>query len=110
VAVGGVKNGLGTMQAQFQKGRFARSLGVVLREVAGETVVVPIRGGLGDLDCVYTFNKMGAQLWRMVEEGRTAQEMATWAAGRYEVDAEAALTDVQKFLASLEQEGLIAPL
>ena len=84
-----------------------RNDAIVSREVAGETIVVPICRGVGDLDSVYTFNLVGRDLWRLLERDRTAQEMADWIAARYQVEAKQALQDVQSFVAELQEVGLV---
>jgi hypothetical protein len=87
--------------------RLAHSDNIVSREVAGETIVVPICRGVGDLDSVYTFNSVGKHLWRLLEHGQTAEEMAKWVAVHYEVNAAQALLDVQTYLSELREIGLI---
>ena len=87
--------------------RHARSTSIVSREVAGETIVVPICRGVGDLDSVYTFNSVGKHLWHLLEQGRTTEELAHWVATNYAVTAEQATADVQSYLAELQEIGLI---
>ena len=87
--------------------RHARNTAIVSREVAGETIVVPICRGVGDLDSVYTFNPVGKDLWHLLEQGRTTEELADWVATHYEVTAEQAAPDVQSYLAELQEVGLI---
>jgi hypothetical protein len=87
--------------------RHTRNTAIVSREVAGETIVVPICRGVGDLDSVYTFNPVGRSLWRLLENGLSAEELANWVARHYEVDARQALLDVQCYLAELQEIGLI---
>ncbi|MGC2466638.1 MAG: PqqD family protein [Candidatus Acidiferrum sp.] len=84
-----------------------RNTAIVSREVAGETIVVPICRGVGDLDSVYTFNPVGRSLWRLLEKGHSTEELANWVARQYEVDAKQALADVQSYLAELQEVGLI---
>jgi hypothetical protein len=90
--------------------RLARSSSIVSREVAGETIVVPICRGVGDLDSVYTFNSVGKSLWHLLEQGYTAEELASWVATHYEVSAEQAGADVQRYLAELQELGLVRPV
>lgn len=90
--------------------RLVRSSSIVSREVAGETIVVPICRGVGDLDSVYTFNSVGKSLWSLLEQGRTAEELAGWVAKHFEVSAEQAATDVQRYLAELQEVGLVRPV
>ena len=84
-----------------------RSTELVSREIAGETLVVPIRKGVGDLDSVYTFNELGARLWLMLEQGRTTEELADWVRNTFDVPAEQAFGDVARFIAELREERLV---
>jgi hypothetical protein len=87
--------------------RHTRNTAIVSRDVAGETIVVPISRGVGDLDSVYTFNPIGRSLWRLLESGRSVEELANWVATHYEVDAKQAVADVQSYLSELQEVGLI---
>ena len=64
------------------------------RDVAGETIVVLLCRGVGDLDSVYTFNPV-------------VEELANWVASHYEVDVKQAVADVQSYLSELQQVGLV---
>jgi hypothetical protein len=90
--------------------RLTRNTAIVSREVAGETIVVPICRGVGDLDSVYTFNPVGKSLWQLLEQGRTAEELASWIASNFDVTAEQAASDVQSYLTELQEVGLIRAL
>jgi len=87
--------------------RHTRNTAIVSREVAGETIVVPICRGVGDLDSVYTFNPVGRSLWQLLEQGHSAEDLADWVATHYEVDAKQAFLDVQSYLAELQEIGLV---
>jgi hypothetical protein len=87
--------------------RHTRNTAIVSREVAGETIVVPICRGVGDLDSVYTFNPVGRSLWRLLEQGHSVEELADWVATHYEVDAKQAFADVQSYLSELQEIGLV---
>ena len=84
-----------------------RNTAIVSRDVAGETIVVPICRGVGDLDSVYTFNPVGRSLWRLLENGQSVEELANWVATNYEVDAKQAVADVQSYLSELQEIGLV---
>ncbi len=87
--------------------RHTRNTAIVSRDVAGETIVVPICRGVGDLDSVYTFNPVGRSLWHLLENGQTAEELANWVATHYGVDAKQAFADVQGYLSELQEIGLV---
>src|SRR5580698_1313947 len=94
-----------TMQATEQG--IQRSRNVVSRVVADEAIVVPIRRGAADMDSIYTFNETGTKLWAMIEQSRTAAELAAHLELEYELPAEKAAGDIQQFLAELREAGLI---
>jgi Coenzyme PQQ synthesis protein D (PqqD) len=86
---------------------FIRNPDLVSRDVAGETVVVPICRGVGDLDAIFTFNGVGSHLWRLLADGRTEAELSTFIAERFSIGANQAQSDVRNFLADLHEAGLV---
>jgi len=94
-------------EAQLLSARYVRSSTVVSREIAGETLVVPVRGGVGDLDSIFSFNGLGSDLWNLLQAGTSIEEMAVWVEERYEVTFEQALTDINAFMDELSQAGLV---
>ena len=84
-----------------------RSAATVSREIAGETIVVPICAGVGDMEAVYTFNELGGELWKLLGERRTVSELVQWVVGHFAVTPEVAAADVQSFLAELQNTGLV---
>jgi hypothetical protein len=88
--------------------RYKRNSDTVSREIAGETIVVPICRGVGDMDSVFTFNSLGTDLWKLLDESRTEEELALWVADHFEVSPERALEDVRSFLDDLRTTGLIS--
>src|SRR5271154_4611374 len=87
--------------------RFVRSSDLVSRNVAGETVVVPICRGVGDLDAIFTFNNVGTHLWVLLAEGRSEAELSTFVTQRFAISPQQAQTDVRNFLADLQEAGLV---
>src|SRR5215470_8968741 len=90
--------------------KYVRSSRVVSREIAGETLVVPIRGGVGDLDAIFSFNPLGTDLWQLLQSGSTVEEMVSWVVERYDVTAEQASCDIQQFVGELTRSGLVHEL
>ena len=91
----------------MQQSRHVQSTSIVSREIAGDTIVVPICRGVGDLDSVYTFNALGTHLWRLLEQGRTELELVAWVTMHFAVSENQALEDVRNFLADLQAVRLI---
>lgn len=93
--------------AEVGKERYLRSSKVVSREIADETLVVPIRGGAGDLNSIFSFNPIGSDLWNLLEKEVSVQEMTTWVTDHYDVSEEQALGDIREFMGELVGAGLV---
>jgi len=92
---------------EIEQKTIQRSPSVVSLVVAGEAIVVPIRRGAADMDAIYTFNETGSLLWAQIENGLTAAQLAAHLESEYEISAEDAMADTEKFLAELAEAGLI---
>jgi hypothetical protein len=86
---------------------FVRSRAVVSRVVARETLIVPVRGKVGDLASIYSFNETGSLIWKILEKPRAVAEVVSGVAEAYEVDAERVQQDAMRFLSDMQAAGLI---
>jgi len=81
--------------------------GFVLRQVAGETVVVPTGGDL-DMNMMITLNESGAFLWQKLQEEITRDELVEAVLAEYkDVDRIIAETAVDGFIAKLNENGFL---
>jgi hypothetical protein len=87
--------------------RYVQSQAVVSRVIGGETLVVPVRGGVGDLASIYTFNETGTFLWEALSEAASARELACRIEREYEINPQVAQADVKSFLSEMCAVGLI---
>ena len=81
----------------------------VTRAVAGETIVVPITAGVGDLDSIYTLNEVGATIWALIDGTTTMEEIVAAITRGFEVGSDQARADVLDFVTSLTEAGLVRP-
>jgi Coenzyme PQQ synthesis protein D (PqqD) len=86
---------------------FVRSRAVVSRVVAGETLIVPVRGKVGDLASIYSFNETGSLVWKLLDAPRAVGEVVGAVAEQYQVDTEQVRQDVVRFLGEMRALGLI---
>ena len=84
-----------------------RNSATVSREIAGETLVVPICAGIGDMEAVYSFNGLGGRLWCLLEESQAEDDLIAWVIHNYQVGRDVAVYDIQSFLADLKEVGLV---
>ena len=80
--------------------------GFVLRQVAGQTVLLPC-GDTLDLNMMITLNDTGAFLWQRLENEVTEDELVTALLGEYDVDADTARSAVQTFVRKLEEHDFL---
>ena len=73
----------------------------ILREIAGDYVVVPTFNGL------ITINGTGAYLWEQLSEERTIEELAKSVCQEYEVDEESARRDTEEFVELLRRYEIL---
>ena len=79
----------------------------ITRSIAGETIIVPVRSGVSDLNSIYTLNEVGAAVWQLIDGRRSVEQIVEAISDEYEVTPEQATEDVFEYLARLEAEGLI---
>ncbi len=84
-----------------------RSQSVVSRRVAGETLIVPVRGKVGDLASIYSFNETGSLIWQSLEVPKGLSELITTVENEYAVEQEQAERDVMQFLNDMLSVGLV---
>ena len=87
--------------------RTAAATNVVSRRFGGETLLVPVCAGVGDLDSVYTLNEVATAIWEALNEPIAVTALADRVAAEYEVSPENAVTDVESCLRDLENLGMV---
>ena len=87
--------------------QFIRSRSVVARVVGGETLIVPIRGKVGDLASIYSFNGTGTLIWKLLETPKTVTELVTAVLQEYDVESEQAKRDLAEFVGDMKSVGLV---
>jgi hypothetical protein len=87
---------------------YSRSPSVVSRLVGGETLIIPVRSGVGDLASIYSLNEVGSFIWRTLDRPVSLQNLAGLLAHEFEVEPDRAQSELSEFLEELNVAGLIA--
>ena len=82
--------------------------GYMLREVAGNSVVVAVGKAVLDFNGLITLNSTGAFLWKLLEEETGPDELLTAMLDAYEIDEVTAQKDIAEFIDKLKGADLIA--
>lgn len=81
--------------------------GFLLRQVGANNVVVPVGAQSVDFRCLITLNEVGAFLWQKLEADNTVETLVEALLGEYDVTADIATADVERFVASLREKNLL---
>ncbi len=77
------------------------------REIAGEVLLVPVRGKLAQLQQIFVLNPVGAYIWRQLDGERDLAQVHRGLVERFEVTGEEAEADLFEYLGTLEDAGLV---
>lgn len=80
--------------------------GFLLREVAGETVVIPSGDSL-DLNMMITLNSTGAFLWEKLQADTTEEALTAALLAEYDVDEATAKEAVKAFVEKLKENDIV---
>lgn len=75
---------------------------IAWRVIDGEAVVVHPRAGL-----VYPFNPVATRCWELADGQHSVADMVEMVAGEFEASREQIQQDVEAFLRTLQEKGLI---
>ncbi len=81
--------------------------GFILREVAGNFVVVATGKATKEFNGLITLNESGAFLWKCLENEATKATLVEALLGEYEVDKQQAEIDVEKFIKKVVEAKLV---
>ena len=80
----------------------------MLREVAGQSIVVPLGSNVVTVNGIITLTESAVILWRKLEGGiDSMDELADALLAEYEVDRETALSSVEEFVGQLRDNSMI---
>lgn len=79
----------------------------VLRNIAGEYIVIPRGRATLDFQATIVLNETGAYLWKLMVEPVTEDALVSRMIVEYDVPRDTAAADVAKFIELLRENGII---
>lgn len=79
----------------------------VTREIAGDTLLVPVGKTSLDLNGMLTLNEIGAEIWKMLPEAENEEAIVQNILAEYDAQEDTVRTDVHEFLEKLRSLGII---
>jgi hypothetical protein len=81
--------------------------GYILREIAGSSVIIPVGERVIEFKGMMTPNETGAFIWRQLASEITYEQLLDVILAEYDVDEETARADLDEFLESARNCGVI---
>ncbi len=81
--------------------------GFMLREIAGQWVVVPLGEMVVEFNGIITLTETGALLWRKLETGAEEDDLVKALMDEYDVDEATAREDVKSFLKDTIEKNMV---
>lgn len=94
-------------QNEFWGKSFKKKEEIVHRSIAGETILVPVRGKLADMQRIFTLNPVADFTWKNCDGIKSLGEIRDKILNKFEVAREQAQADLIEFIGELLREGLI---
>ena len=79
----------------------------VYRNIAGETLLVPIRKAIKELQSIYTLNETACFIWEKIDGRRRLNEIAHLLSSEYNIDKICMETDILEFIRKLKDIGAV---
>ena len=80
---------------------------LIKREIAGETILVPVGKTVYDANGLFVMNELGAFIWELLPQAQTEEEICRAVMEEYEVSAEEVSQDVSEFLQMLRKMDIL---
>ncbi|MBN1670752.1 MAG: PqqD family protein [Kiritimatiellae bacterium] len=80
---------------------------IVTRHIAGESLLIPIRGKLADLQTIYALNPVAEFIWARIDGTHTLAHIVDEVTATFEVSREQAERDTREFVQALLGENLV---
>lgn len=85
----------------IKKQVFQKNGSMVCRTIDNQTIMVPIRRNVGDLQHIYTLNKVAARIWELIDGQKTFEDIQENIVSKYCISSEKAEKDISKFIKQL---------
>ena len=80
---------------------------LIKREIAGDTILVPVGKTVYDSNGLFVLNELGAFIWDLLPTAVSEEEICNAVLAQYDVRKETAIMDVSVFLQTLRKMDII---
>src|SRR5713101_7636822 len=79
----------------------------VSRKIVDEVILVPISHKVGEIDCLYALNEVGARIWDLIDGQRPLKAVRDALVAEFDVSGKEAEEDLLTLFDQLKQIGAI---
>lgn len=79
----------------------------IMREVAGETILVPVGSTALRFNGIITLEPVGALIWKGLEENKSREEILAQILNEFDVEPQTASNDLDAFLQQLRDNQFL---
>ena len=80
---------------------------LIKREIAGDTILVPVGSAVLDSNGLFVLNELGAFIWDLLPNMDSEEAICNAVLEQYDVSEDTAKQDVAAFLKKLQELGII---
>lgn len=96
-----------TGKERFSTRVCVRAEGVVVRRIAGETILVPTTGELANMQRIFVLDEVGEFVWGSLDGTKDLAAVTQSMTEEFEVDSKQAEADLAEFVEALSDAGLV---
>jgi len=97
-------------RADYLKKRYRKNPDIVSRKIADETVLVPVRRRIGDIESIFTLDEVGSYIWVLIDGQRQVSQIKERITEEFDVTGQRAEEDIVELLKQLEEVEAIKEL
>jgi hypothetical protein len=87
--------------------RYRRNPDFVFRQIADETILVPIKQKVGDLECLYSLNPTASRIWDLLDGTRDLVAIRDVLASEFDIGEDEITAHLLTFVADLKEIGAV---
>jgi hypothetical protein len=89
---------------------YRKNDGIIAREIAGEKLLVPIRGNLADMQRIFSLTPVADFIWEKLDGAQDLGNIRKQITMEYEVSQEQASSDIYEFVEQLIEFDLVTDI
>ena len=89
------------------KKKYRKNKDFVFRKIGDETILVPIKDNVGDMESIYNMNEVGAFIWEQLDGEKTLLDIKNMVLDEFQVSPEQARADLCDFVSKLKEVNAI---